>query len=58
MTSQTPRSLGILRTERGLPPGAPPLMLPPGYLLSPATFDFPIISETVAGGWPDRVLVV
>lgn len=56
LTLKTPRSLGVLRTERGLSPGSPPWMLPPGYLLNPATFDFPVIEETVEGGWVDRVL--
>lgn len=55
LISKTPRSLGVLRTERGLPPGSPPWMLPPGYLLNPATFDFPVIAESVEGGWVDRV---
>nr|WP_027056448.1 hypothetical protein [Mesorhizobium erdmanii] len=55
MTLKTPRPLGVLRTERGLPPGSPPWMLPPGYLVNPATFDFPVIEETVEGGWVDRV---
>lgn len=30
-------------------------MLPPGYLVNPATFDFPVIWETVEGAWVDRV---
>jgi hypothetical protein len=30
-------------------------MLPPGYLVNPATFDFPVITETVEGAWVDRV---
>lgn len=52
MTSQTPRSLGFLNLERGRSPPPPR----PGALLNPATFDFPIIVETVAGAWADRVL--
>jgi hypothetical protein len=55
LTSPTPGSLGVLRTERGLPPGAPPWMLPAGYLVNPDTFDFPVIWETVEGAWVDRV---
>ncbi|WP_024520964.1 hypothetical protein [Bradyrhizobium sp. Tv2a-2] len=56
MASLPPRSLGILRLERGLPPGAAPWMLPPGYLLNPATFDFEVIWETVEGAWADVVI--
>lgn len=56
MSSQTPRSLGILNLERGLQPGAPPRKPKPGSMLNPATFDFPIISETVAGAWADVVI--
>jgi len=52
MASQAPRSLGFLNLERGPSPAAPK----PGALLNPATFDFPIISETVAGAWADKVL--
>ncbi|MGE0095666.1 MAG: hypothetical protein AB7M05_18250 [Alphaproteobacteria bacterium] len=52
MTSPTPRSLGFLNLERGPSPFAPR----PGALLNPATFDFPIIVETVEGAWADRVL--
>lgn len=49
MRSKMTGSLGVVRTERGLP-----WLLPPGYLLNPATFDFPVIEETVEGGWVDR----
>lgn len=52
MAPQIPRSLGFLNLERGPSPPQPK----PGALLNPATFDFPIISETVAGAWADRVL--
>lgn len=52
MTSPIPRPLGFLNLERGPSPPAPR----PGALLNPATFDFPIIVETVAGAWADRVL--
>lgn len=55
MTAKTSPSLGVLRTERGLPPGTPEWMLPPGYLANPATFDFPVICETVEGAWVERV---
>lgn len=30
-------------------------MLPPGYVANPATFDFPVICETVEGAWVERV---
>jgi len=52
MASQTARPLGFLNLERGPSPAAPR----PGALLNPATFDFPIIVETVEGAWADRVL--
>lgn len=52
MASPTSRSLGILNLERGLPPSEPR----PGSLLSPATFDFPIILETVERAWADVVI--
>lgn len=55
MPSQTSRSLGILDLERGLPPGSTPLLLR-GSLINPATYDFPVILETVAGGWADVVV--
>ncbi|WFU31346.1 hypothetical protein QA635_33035 [Bradyrhizobium brasilense] len=50
------RSLGILSLERGTPPGAKPRAPLPGSLMNPATFDFPVISETVEGAWADRVV--
>lgn len=56
MTSQTPRSLGILHLERGVPPGAMPPTPAPGSMLNPATFDFPTILETVAGAWVENVV--
>ncbi|ODM70418.1 hypothetical protein [Bradyrhizobium elkanii] len=55
MTSQTPRSLGVLNLERGLPLDRTPALLP-GSMLNPATFDFPIILETVPGAWADIVI--
>jgi len=51
MASAQP-SLGFLNLERG--PSPPPPRA--GALLNPATFDFPIIVETVEGAWADRVL--
>lgn len=57
MTSQSTRSFGVLKTERGLPTGASPFMQDlPGSLLNPATFDLPIISETVEGAWVEKVV--
>lgn len=56
MTSQDPRSLGILHLERGLPPGVPTPAPLPGSILNPATFDFPVIVETVAGAWVENVV--
>lgn len=52
MAARTTPSLGFLNLERGPSPPAPR----PGALLNPSTFDFPIIVETVAGAWVDRVL--
>ncbi|WP_235886023.1 hypothetical protein, partial [Bradyrhizobium niftali] len=45
-------SLGILNLERGPAPAAPRL----GSILNPTTFDFPVISETVAGAWAENVI--
>lgn len=56
MVSQLPKSLGILNLERGLPPGAKPSEPRPGSLLNPATFDLPVITETVTGAWADIVI--
>ncbi|APG14944.1 hypothetical protein BKD09_42150 [Bradyrhizobium japonicum] len=53
MALKTTRSLGILDLERGLPPGAKPPAPERGSLMSSATFDFPVISETVAGARAD-----
>src|SRR6266446_3924212 len=53
MASQTSACLGILDLESGLPPGATPPPAPPGSLKSSATFDFPVIVETVEGAWAD-----
>ncbi|MGF6313346.1 hypothetical protein ABIB82_007508 [Bradyrhizobium sp. i1.8.4] len=56
MTSQIPRSIGILALERGVPPGAKPPTPLPGSMLNSATFNLPIISETVAGAWVENVV--
>lgn len=52
MASHAPPALGFLYLERG----SSPQVVKPGALLNPATFDFPIIGETVEGAWVDRVL--
>jgi hypothetical protein len=51
MTVQAIRSLGILSLEPG------PQLEPKshGAALIPPTFDFPVISETVAGAWAENV---
>ena len=54
--SQTTSSLGILNLERGNLPGTTPPTPRPGSLTSPATFNFPVISETVSGAWADVVI--
>lgn len=55
--SQIPHALGVLKTQRGLPLGTPPPMQHlAGSLLNPATFNFPIISETVDGAWVEKVV--
>ncbi|WP_246804857.1 hypothetical protein [Mesorhizobium mediterraneum] len=53
MESQVESCLGILGLEPGLPAGVTPPALPSGALFSSATFDFPVISETVEGAWAD-----
>ncbi|MFC3320560.1 hypothetical protein [Mesorhizobium cantuariense] len=55
MTSQPQKALGILGLEGGLAPGQLPPPRP-GSVFNPATFDFPIIIETVEGAWADRVI--
>lgn len=56
MTTQQSPSLGVLQSERGLPPGAKPPAPRPGWMLNPTTFDFPIISETVPGAWVENIV--
>lgn len=56
MISQTPRSLGVMHLERGVPSGATRPIPALGSMLSSATFDFPTISETVAGAWVENVV--
>lgn len=56
MTSQAEPSLGVLLLERGVQP----VQLNPtpfaGSLTNPATFNFPVISETVEGAWVENVV--
>lgn len=56
MTSQFPRSLGILSLERGVPPGSKPPDPPAGSMLNSSSFNFSTISETVAGAWVENVV--
>lgn len=56
MTAETPRALGILKLERGLAPGAAAPTPPYGSMLNPASFDFPVIYETVEGAWVENVV--
>ncbi|MGY4627055.1 hypothetical protein [Bradyrhizobium sp. USDA 4486] len=56
MPSPTRSCLGILDLERGSPPDSPPAAPRPGSLMSSATFNFPVISEPVAGAWADVVM--
>ncbi|WP_287330097.1 hypothetical protein [Mesorhizobium sp.] len=55
MTSQNPRSLGILSLEYGVLPGAISPTPEQSSMLNPA-YDFPIITETVEGAWADTVI--
>ncbi|ULJ74252.1 hypothetical protein L2W42_22735 (plasmid) [Rhizobium gallicum] len=48
--------LGILELDDGLPAESPLRDPRPGSLFHRATFDCPIVSEIVAGAWPDRVI--
>jgi len=54
MTTQIRPSLGILDLERG--PAGGTVSVLPGSLRNPATFNFPIIFETVSGAWSDIVI--
>ncbi|OHV78907.1 hypothetical protein [Ensifer sp. LCM 4579] len=54
MALQTGRYLGILDLEYGSPSGVTPP--PQGSMMSSATFDLPVISETVEGAWADVVM--
>ncbi|WP_404926411.1 hypothetical protein [Mesorhizobium sp. ORM16] len=56
MTSKPRPSLGILALEYGGSPIEFPPDPRPGSLFNPATFDFPLILETAAGAWADRVI--
>ncbi|MCK1526197.1 hypothetical protein IVB15_00040 [Bradyrhizobium sp. 182] len=56
MATQPEASLGILNLERGVPPDTTSSAPLPGSLMSPATYNFPVISETVEGAWADRVI--
>lgn len=56
MISQPQRSLGVLHLERGQQRDAPRPAPLPDALLNPATFNFPVISETVAGAWVENVV--
>ncbi|MCA1386364.1 MULTISPECIES: hypothetical protein [unclassified Bradyrhizobium] len=56
MALQIPRSLGILNLERGMTTDANTPAPLRGSLMSSATFDLPIISETVIGAWADIVI--
>ncbi|MGX9181946.1 hypothetical protein [Mesorhizobium sp. BHbdii] len=55
MTSQNRRPLGILKLDEGPPPGGTPSPRP-RFMLTPATYDLPIIWETVEGAWADIVI--
>lgn len=51
MTSPTTKFFGILNLERGLPPGTPAPL--PRFA---TTLDFPVIVETIEGGWAENVI--
>ncbi|TIU44183.1 MAG: hypothetical protein E5V92_01555 [Mesorhizobium sp.] len=55
MASQSGNCLGILDVESTLPSGDAPAPLV-GSLLSSASFDLPVITETVKGAWVDLVV--
>ncbi|UVK49969.1 hypothetical protein DBIPINDM_007211 (plasmid) [Mesorhizobium sp. AR02] len=50
-----PRSLGIMCIEWVGPDGSPPPVVS-GSMLNPATYDFPIIKETIRGAWAADVV--
>lgn len=56
MISHSSRSLGVLLLERGLPADAVPSKPLPGSMVNSATYDFPVISEAVAGAWAENVV--
>ncbi|MBB4423930.1 hypothetical protein GGD66_002474 [Bradyrhizobium sp. CIR48] len=56
MIGKTPHALGILKLERGVPPGVTPPAPPVGSMLNPASFDFPVVYETVEGAWVENVV--
>nr|WP_247493179.1 hypothetical protein [Bradyrhizobium sp. 142] len=56
MPLQLSRSLGVLHLERGVQSGAAPPNPASGSMLNPATFNFPIIFETVTGAWVENVV--
>lgn len=56
MTSQYAHSLGILKLERGGPSDGRPVAPVSGSMLNPATFDFPVLYETVEGAWVENVV--
>lgn len=56
MPPKIPASLGVLCLERGLPPPDCTQPVPAGSIRSSATFDFPVIFETVAGAWAENVV--
>jgi hypothetical protein len=52
----SPRSLGILELERGLPPDSRRPEPSRGSLRHPDTFPYPAIFETVPGAWVENVV--
>ncbi|AGS25321.1 Asp/Glu/hydantoin racemase protein [Rhizobium etli] len=56
MITETQPSLGILLLESGREPGELASANVPNSAFNPATFDFPLITETVEGAWVDRVI--
>ncbi|MCA0004080.1 MULTISPECIES: hypothetical protein [Mesorhizobium] len=56
MMFQNRRALGILELDEGVQAESSSLDPRPGGLLSPTTFDHPIVTELVEGAWPDMVI--